>query len=51
MTRANWLETFINSIGGDSIPSNSNTEEDEYKQASSTTQAPNWLTTFTNRIL
>jgi hypothetical protein len=52
MTRANWLETFINSVGSDSIPNNSNTEDVEYKQASSNnTQVPNWYTTFTNRNL
>lgn len=50
--RPNWLETYIDSIGGDSIPSISNTEEEEYKQASSNnTEVPNWLTTFRNRNL
>jgi hypothetical protein len=51
--RPNWLETYINSVGSDSIPSNSNTGEEEYKQASSnnSTEVPAWYVTFTNRTL
>lgn len=54
-TVPDWITTFQNTIGSDSIPSN--IEEEELKQAGSTTteytnkETPAWLTTFRNRIL
>jgi len=49
-----WLETFVDSIGSDYIPSNSSAdeEEDSYKQASSrnNNEMPNWLITYRNTV-